>query len=723
MKAFGDKRFLDGLRTFKAKMEAHIKSVALAIAWSASHSYSAYSTLRMLICFSKKEQFTITRFGTDESYPANHMMCVRAMPDTQANNGSVIPLFTTRARLLKPASDDIKKEVSHWRDLLGEHLLESKIPAKDIQFTINTHRNGYLQHSFVVHLEDTHTAAKLAHHSFTLEGVPFKITRINHKLKRVKLIPGMISGIQLPALEHIRKESTVLRQKYRSFPFEFAVQKEYLTQDGTLVAKEWSVRLSQVPIWQQSYDIAQLVSDLLPEEVTTEEESIIKSISLDTNSMQPKADSLAAKEFRTWIVEFPVQSPAVAVLSDIKKFESDNQQVKVRRLGQPSNGGRFYFIPDIFRQAVELAHGAGNLVSPRQLPDGRLVPIDDLETLEFLDGTSVCGHSVTGGRIRFCSATMFQSAFLNPSEQQPYTKLLRFWDMSCGETQALQGPKVVLTNDIKQQASALFKGMLPDDFHWPDSLSVADLRLLSLAYLDFHEMNQHTCGGNFPYAACTNLKLHWFIADGKGVGVITGGMGKMCGNCTTENNEKDLYLGERRSQEHCHEMFQCLLKDLAMLVAYASASPLQKAECTKDTTYEEVLTLLQKISNVLSGAQDFEGEAGILVILQQNYVSIQTLFGIQYFEEIEQTFSAVFDMHTATSRLESEGWLSSRDANKLSKTRLQKLQVFLKRKANHITKEPIDFATNFRAWFPHSPVRKISPIFMHSIIKVNKRTA
>ncbi|KAK3263125.1 hypothetical protein CYMTET_28052 [Cymbomonas tetramitiformis] len=723
MKAFGDKRFLDGLRVFKAKMEDHIKSVALMIAWSASHSYSAYDTLRTLLCFSKKEQFTINCFGSDESYPANHMMCVRALPDTQPTNRTIVPLFTTRAHLLKSPSDEIRREVSRWRDLLEQHLLDIKVPAKDIQFAINTHRNGFRPHSFVILFENTHTAAGVLQHSFSLEGVPFKITRVIHRLKRIQLIPGTISGIQLPVLEQIRKETTILRQQYRSFRFEFAVEKEYLTHSGALVAKEWSIRLTQVPISLESNGVTELLLDLLPEEILAEEECIVKSIYLDTNSMQPKADSIAAQHVRTWIVEFPVQSLAVAMLSDIKKFEADDKQVKIRRLGQPSNGGRFYFIPDIFRQAMELAHSAGNLVSPMQLPDGTLVPFTDIETLEFFDGTSVCAHSVAGGRIRFCSATLFQSKFLNPTEQQHYTKLLRFWDMSCGETQAFQGPKLFVTNDVKQQAEALFKGMLPDDFLWPETLTVADLRVLSLAFLDFYEMNHQTCGGSFPYAACTSPTLHWFIADGKGVGAITGGQGKMCGNCTEEKYEIDLYLGERRSQEHSHEMFQGLLNDLAMLVAYASASPVHKAECTKDTTYDELLSLLHKISCVLSEEQDLEGEASVLVSLQQKYADIRMLFGIKYFQEIDQTYSLVFDMHTATSQLETKGWLSSRDPTKLSKTRLQKLQVFLKRKANHITKEPVDFATIFRAWFPQSPIRRISPIFMHSIIKVNKRTA
>ncbi|KAK3265759.1 hypothetical protein CYMTET_25615 [Cymbomonas tetramitiformis] len=300
---------------------------------------------------------------------------------------------------------------------------------------------------------------------------------------------------------------------------------------------------------------------------------------LDYWHRQPPKDSILAQQVRTWIVELKQHSPDAAILRGLKSVEWDDSVVKIRRLGTPSNGGRFYYITDVVRHAIQLAASSRNLVQGD-------MPFTDLETIEFCDGTEVCAHSVTGGRIRLLSETMFQSSFLNPDEQQPYTKLLRLWDMVCGEGQAFQGPKMIVLEEHKQELNSLFALMLPEDFTWSTTLTTADLRALTMVYLDWYELSQETCGGSIPFAASVQRRNNWFIADGKGVDEISGMEGKRCGSCTLnrEEMENDLYTGTLRSQGFNHTEYQGLLKDLASLSAYASGDPEHKAECTRTST-------------------------------------------------------------------------------------------------------------------------------------------
>ncbi|KAK3236806.1 hypothetical protein CYMTET_53077 [Cymbomonas tetramitiformis] len=71
--------------------------------------------------------------------------------------------------------------------------------------------------------------------------------------------------------------------------------------------------------------------------------------------------------------------------------------------------------------------------------------------------------------------------------------------------------------------------------------------------------------------------------------------------------------------------------------------------------------------------------------------------------------------------LSDNGWLKSKGGEQLSETRVQKLLIFLKRKACHVTKEPVDFASPFRELFPETPVRLVVPVLMLSLMKMNKR--
>ncbi|KAK3253272.1 hypothetical protein CYMTET_37472 [Cymbomonas tetramitiformis] len=387
---------------------------------------------------------------------------------------------------LNSSVGSVSTSITKWKDLFAEHFRGTdNTPVRDIQFDINHRRCGKRTHSFLVVFEDTKSASNYFGHQFTLEDTSFRCTRVANKSKKIELFTPKVSGaktvtgIQIPVLNNIREQVTILRQDYRSFRLEHAVEKEYAASGGSLVNKEWSIRFSGVPLALEGRDLVDIVyqslSDIFPNllDTTEEEWTNFKKVLLDSQRKQPVTGSIAANEVRTWVIEFSPQAPEVPVLAKLKKIQVQGRQVKIMRLGNPSNGGRFYYITDLFRQAVQLENKAGNLNTSSGV-------ITDLESLEFFDGTSVCGHSVTGGRIRFFSFTLFTSTFRNPFDQQPFSKLLRWWDVSCGETQSFLGPKLILDGQAKQECEALFAGMLPTEYPWPEALTVADIRILRL---------------------------------------------------------------------------------------------------------------------------------------------------------------------------------------------------------------------------------------------------
>eukprot|EP00245_Coleochaete_scutata_P006559 TRINITY_DN2104_c0_g2_i1.p1 TRINITY_DN2104_c0_g2~~TRINITY_DN2104_c0_g2_i1.p1 ORF type:complete len:770 (-),score=68.39 TRINITY_DN2104_c0_g2_i1:719-3028(-) len=348
-----------GMRCIRGLMTKDNFILGEYMLWGVASSQNTFKLLRSMTMLQEKKEFLVRPCffeSADEGgeVGVSELLCVRVVPtDWSSTSLGLFARGSHRVHDSQSDSPQISSMLAAWTSELERLLYSLSFPRPNRIVWVKYSTFG---NSFLLIFDTPAVAASVRFRGVSLCGVEVRA----HGVKNRRLMKLLARGIHVPRLPTVGVLKDNVRQKTEAYVglwVDPVAPPQYLADNGALIPKEWTLRISCVPSTVSADGLRSLLDShcmVAPTDVL-----------LDLSVKQPREGAPDAST-KKWLVTFPSGGGGDACRDACERLRGvriGETTLRVRRLQEPSAGGRFthpvLFIDSLMASAADSHQLAG----------------------------------------------------------------------------------------------------------------------------------------------------------------------------------------------------------------------------------------------------------------------------------------------------------------------------------------------------------------------------